>query len=1015
MISSSTILFLKKGGKMNFKRIMLITLLLATLTIGAVSAADDVVSLTVDDAGNETVVEAPVDDVSLEVRENDDSLEADNDVIVMNDEIYNESDEVCQVKDSSYVYGTISVFANGTHVASKYCGGGYKTENILAKKMIGSFSGTYNIKIVYHNMNDGADYSNEGLITFKTPIANEGMSPEEFNFTLVHSEVTINDDDAVIFCYQWPDGTNQGDHIGISLNNESNRNFNKDSETSRNITLGDLYIFEQGTFDFTANYYDSDNYMTKITDGTFKVTKVYTANDFMELYTKTITDPTDYVCNVYDSDAGLVGEVTVLANNTQVYYKRFTDKSNTAVRINGNNLTGDLKGTYNVKVIYKRGADGKEYSKSATITFGSSEPVIPDTRPWVTFKPTADDITYGQNAVVKVTAYDDYNSMDKTVSGNVLVELLYFDGIKYVTVASSNAALTNGVGSATFSNLDVAEYLVSLDANDTDAYKANPNSCSLTVKKALSRILFYDTVVEIGAGAPYNLTVDFDKATGITAKVDGENVIVDGNIVSIPALSFGTHTLEISTIPDDNHIEDSKEITLNVTKPRSSIVMDKQITIFKGSSVDVTVITKDALGFNATIEGHPEALNVNGNVVTISGLDVGTYTLSVTTLVDDDHVAVTEKATISVKRLTSDIVFSNESMVYDYGSSGSIIAYVSNGTIAKAIVIAHSEAIVKIDGNKITVSNLTAGNYTLSVTSKPIQGYSAVIKSVKVIVNPVADVKEDSSVNVGDVVMDYGSSKNVEVVTTGATGFTAKIDGNDVVVNGNSVVVSGLETGTHILSITTIPDATHNAVTKNVTITVKPLQVSKLATTVSASKVTVTYGTSKNIVVTLKDANNVPLKRQKVTVTINGKPYSSTTNDKGQASIPVPKNLAIKTYKSTITFAGDDKYKKSTGSVDVVVKKATPKLTANAKTFKKSVKIKKYTVTLKTNTNKVMKNTKLTLKVNGKTYSATTNAKGQATFKITKLTKKGKFTAVVNFAANKYYTAKTVKPKIIVK
>ena len=66
-------------------------------------------------------------------------------------------------------------------------------------------------------------------------------------------------------------------------------------------------------------------------------------------------------------------------------------------------------------------------------------------------------------------------------------------------------------------------------------------------------------------------------------------------------------------------------------------------------------------------------------------------------------------------------------------------------------------------------------------------------------------------------------------------------------------------------------------------------------------------------------------------------------------------------------------------------------------------------------TNKVMKNTKLTLKVNGKTYSATTNAKGQATFKITKLTKKGKFTAVVNFAANKYYTAKTVKPKIIVK
>ena len=62
-----------------------------------------------------------------------------------------------------------------------------------------------------------------------------------------------------------------------------------------------------------------------------------------------------------------------------------------------------------------------------------------------------------------------------------------------------------------------------------------------------------------------------------------------------------------------------------------------------------------------------------------------------------------------------------------------------------------------------------------------------------------------------------------------------------------------------------------------------------------------------------------------------------------------------------------------------------------------------------------MKNTKVSLKVNGKTYSAKTNAKGQATFKITKLTKKGKFTAIVKFAGNKYYNAKTVKPKIPIK
>lgn len=85
------------------------------------------------------------------------------------------------------------------------------------------------------------------------------------------------------------------------------------------------------------------------------------------------------------------------------------------------------------------------------------------------------------------------------------------------------------------------------------------------------------------------------------------------------------------------------------------------------------------------------------------------------------------------------------------------------------------------------------------------------------------------------------------------------------------------------------------------------------------------------------------------------------------------------------------------------------------KAFKKSVKTKKYTVILKTNRNKVMKNMKVSLKVKGKTYYAKTNSKGKATFKIKKLTKKGTYKAVVKFKGNKYYDAKTVKVKIIVK
>ena len=136
-----------------------------------------------------------------------------------------------------------------------------------------------------------------------------------------------------------------------------------------------------------------------------------------------------------------------------------------------------------------------------------------------------------------------------------------------------------------------------------------------------------------------------------------------------------------------------------------------------------------------------------------------------------------------------------------------------------------------------------------------------------------------------------------------------------------------------------------------------------------------------------------------------------TTNENGQIKIPVQK-LTPKTYVAKISYGGDNNHVESDSYGVVVVKKITSKLTANAKAFKVKTKTKKYNVILKTNKNKAMKNKKVYLKVNGKTYAAKTNSKGKATFKITKLTKKGKFTAVVTYKGSAYYNKTTKKVKI---
>ena len=94
--------------------------------------------------------------------------------------------------------------------------------------------------------------------------------------------------------------------------------------------------------------------------------------------------------------------------------------------------------------------------------------------------------------------------------------------------------------------------------------------------------------------------------------------------------------------------------------------------------------------------------------------------------------------------------------------------------------------------------------------------------------------------------------------------------------------------------------------------------------------------------------------------------------------------------------------------------KTSPKISAKAKSFKFDDKTKKYTVILKNNKGKAIKNAKVTLKVNGKTYTATTNSKGIATFELKKLSKAGKYNAVITYSGDDNYKKVSKKAKITV-
>lgn len=152
--------------------------------------------------------------------------------------------------------------------------------------------------------------------------------------------------------------------------------------------------------------------------------------------------------------------------------------------------------------------------------------------------------------------------------------------------------------------------------------------------------------------------------------------------------------------------------------------------------------------------------------------------------------------------------------------------------------------------------------------------------------------------------------------------------------------------------------------------------MSKLASEITSADVNAAYNENKYLTFTLKDINGKPITGVNVSININGtKTY--TTDKNGQIKVPT-KGQAVRVYTAKIAFAGNDNCIASSKEVKVTVKKVTPKRTAKSKMFKKPIKVKKYIVTLKDNSGKVMKKVQLTIKVGKKTFKAETNKKGKA-------------------------------------
>ena len=161
---------------------------------------------------------------------------------------------------------------------------------------------------------------------------------------------------------------------------------------------------------------------------------------------------------------------------------------------------------------------------------------------------------------------------------------------------------------------------------------------------------------------------------------------------------------------------------------------------------------------------------------------------------------------------------------------------------------------------------------------------------------------------------------------------------------------------------------------------------------------------SKKYTISLKDNAEKAISKQKITIKLNGKKYIKKTNSKGQVKINI-KFSKFKTYKIYAFYKGNKIYKKASSTGKIKVEKTKTCFSApNFSMFPNEEK--SYLITLKTKTGKSLSKQKITIKINGKSYSKITNSKGQASVNV-KFSEEKVYRAVLTYKGNKNYKSCT--------
>jgi hypothetical protein len=381
------------------------------------------------------------------------------------------TDYVCILSDDDGLNGNVTIYADDELVYNKYLfTTTYDGVCITPQNLTSNLTGAISIRVVY-SRNDGKNYSKGATITFNLP---KELTPKDFNVTILNTEVDISDFDKVLISFDWPEGVNRYDYVGLDIKDSYEHIITQTGETHKNITLGDVSIDDSGVYNYTLYFYKyGDDSKLALANGTFKVTQIFTAEDIISLHTWDVTDREEHFVDIYDNETGigLNGEINVYANGKLVYSKKYSGTDG-GRPIAAKELSGYFDGEFTIEVEYKR-ADGKTFTVSEKIKFVDivGAPIS------ATISASSMTVTYNQNKKLVATLKD---ANGKAISGvDVYISVM---GVKYPVKTNSKGQVELAAGT-----LNPGKNTVKFTVENA-AYKVSAKSVTVTVKKATPKL-----------------------------------------------------------------------------------------------------------------------------------------------------------------------------------------------------------------------------------------------------------------------------------------------------------------------------------------------------------------------------------------------------------------------------------------------------------------------------------------------------------------------------------------------